>query len=792
MPRKKSNKVVTYSDEAMYREASKPFKKYYSLEKYDRTLRDYRDRLKTNFSRAYDNGVETAKRKLNETSFRVLKTEGAFRKRRIAAYVDTAVLFAEKFEDKYPNINIESEFCDYSSAISAIPPDYLEEKEYMTLAAALFILDAVKKSGNFYSASFYIPDNDETEKVDLPFEFQDSVFSNDIIQGVIYLIKNRHGSGDGDTYYSKETAAITPDDVKFCEYRKYGHENLVNENSKILKNDDLNEEFTGRYIRYYEKAEKMSLQEKYYALISFIRPEIIERAVQRFRDISYELADIILGMASQSRGVRVEIAEKSKVVIDSLIKTNTSIAENRKRIENQLKQDKGHKTALNVLTNRIPDDSQIQRKLAMISDMSTVMDKYDSVKDEIDSLIDSLIDESVDLKCRFDMIRQWMTGRIDKAEDEAVRNLKILNPYEIIFGFLYLIDSGDSLVWITQLAECVCGYAVQLLPWVTKNTDVLDDLIEERYERESEADETDDDDIPAYQKYVDDDSDKYEDEYTLRYNDAFMFAAENLKAPKNSLIPYNLAQVIYTDSNVVSPRYDEDADTPVQGFVKSGFTRKQAEVMQYYKAFAEAHNSKFGFEAVNTTKHDIDEILRDDSRAQSDEDLKKVISAKNEEIEALKKELYAAKKKASDSENKISVMKEEHASDLQELLELRDLVYKIQNSSGEEEVKQESSVSFPYRTNARVVVYGGHATWLKVIVKLLPNVKFIDPYADPDVNTIRNADIVWMQTNAMPHNKYNKIMEIVRMKKIPVKYFAYASAEKCAVQLAEYDRNEEK
>ena len=173
----------------------------------------------------------------------------------------------------------------------------------------------------------------------------------------------------------------------------------------------------------------------------------------------------------------------------------------------------------------------------------------------------------------------------------------------------------------------------------------------------------------------------------------------------------------------------------------------------------------------------VEEVARTEKR----------ITESKEEIEALKKELYAAKKKASDSENKISVMKEEHASDLQELLELRDLVYKIQNSSGEEEVKQESSVSFPYRTNARVVVYGGHATWLKVIVKLLPNVKFIDPYADPDVNTIRNADIVWMQTNAMPHNKYNKIMEIVRMKKIPVKYFAYASAEKCAVQLAEYD-----
>ena len=40
---------------------------------------------------------------------------------------------------------------------------------------------------------------------------------------------------------------------------------------------------------------------------------------------------------------------------------------------------------------------------------------------------------------------------------------------------------------------------------------------------------------------------------------------------------------------------------------------------------------------------------------------------------------------------------------------------------------------------------------------------------------------------AMPHSFYGKIMEIVRQRKIPVKYFAYASADKCAKQLAEDD-----
>ena len=168
-------------------------------------------------------------------------------------------------------------------------------------------------------------------------------------------------------------------------------------------------------------------------------------------------------------------------------------------------------------------------------------------------------------------------------------------------------------------------------------------------------------------------------------------------------------------------------------------------------------------------------------------ELKALIKRKDSEISMLKESLRKTEIKERNLDIKVTEIQDEASSDKQELIELRELIYKIQNSSVDEEEVQESSISFPYRTKAKVVVFGGHATWLKVIVKLLPNVKFIDPYADPDVNTIRNADVVWMQTNAMPHNKYNKIMEIVRMKKIPVKYFAYASAEKCALQLAEYD-----
>ena len=74
----------------------------------------------------------------------------------------------------------------------------------------------------------------------------------------------------------------------------------------------------------------------------------------------------------------------------------------------------------------------------------------------------------------------------------------------------------------------------------------------------------------------------------------------------------------------------------------------------------------------------------------------------------------------------------------------------------------------------------------------MPTVKIIEPNENPNINLIRNADAIWMQTNAMPHSYYGKIMDIARQRKIPIKYFTYGSAELCARQLAEYDCDDDK
>lgn len=127
-----------------------------------------------------------------------------------------------------------------------------------------------------------------------------------------------------------------------------------------------------------------------------------------------------------------------------------------------------------------------------------------------------------------------------------------------------------------------------------------------------------------------------------------------------------------------------------------------------------------------------------------------------------------------------------------ELSELCELIYNLQNNTEEEMQSGSDEIELPYIAQSNIVIFGGHASWLRAFRPLIKNVRIIDPYTNPDINLIRNADVVWMQTNAMPHSFYNKIMDIVRLRKIPVKYFAYSSAEKCARQLAADDMKDKR
>ena len=71
---------------------------------------------------------------------------------------------------------------------------------------------------------------------------------------------------------------------------------------------------------------------------------------------------------------------------------------------------------------------------------------------------------------------------------------------------------------------------------------------------------------------------------------------------------------------------------------------------------------------------------------------------------------------------------------------------------------------------------------------LTGNIRFVDRDLVFNVNLVRNADVIWIQPNAMSHSQYYRVVDAARQHGKPVRYVTYASAAKGAMQLMEADR----
>ena len=153
--------------------------------------------------------------------------------------------------------------------------------------------------------------------------------------------------------------------------------------------------------------------------------------------------------------------------------------------------------------------------------------------------------------------------------------------------------------------------------------------------------------------------------------------------------------------------------------------------------------------------------------------------------EQQKEELYKAEKALSDKDTLLEKQANKRTVEKQELNDLRELIFALTNDAGEEKPSQKPSTAFPYHTQKKHVVFGGHPTWLKAIKPMLPDVKFIEGV--PSSEQIKGAEMVWLQTNYMSHKAFYKIIDIVRSKNIPLRYFTSASAAKGAEQVVAAD-----
>ena len=118
-----------------------------------------------------------------------------------------------------------------------------------------------------------------------------------------------------------------------------------------------------------------------------------------------------------------------------------------------------------------------------------------------------------------------------------------------------------------------------------------------------------------------------------------------------------------------------------------------------------------------------------------------------------------------------------------ELSQLREVLYRLKSSEEQPEQLPDTTIELPWQVTRRVLIFGGHETWLKAIRPLLPGARFFEPDSLPDLGVLKSADAVWIQSNALSHKFFYRVIHSARKENIPVRYFGYASARKCAEQL---------
>lgn len=162
--------------------------------------------------------------------------------------------------------------------------------------------------------------------------------------------------------------------------------------------------------------------------------------------------------------------------------------------------------------------------------------------------------------------------------------------------------------------------------------------------------------------------------------------------------------------------------------------------------------------------------------------LREQVNVLRERLKKTMDEAHAQERRARKAEQALAQERMQAKEDRRELAALREMLFLRENADS---AGGAVSFSLPCEVKRRLVVYGGHETWRKAMKGYLTgDIRYMDKeQAIIDRSVIRNADMVWIQSNALSHRQYYAVIDEVRKTGVPVKYFLHASARKCAEQV---------
>lgn len=679
-------------------------------------------------------------------------TESDYEQRRKSAVLSTLYMLESKLKSIDPDYAIEA-FAEHSF-VPYGNYEGLEIESDISIAAALWILGLIRKSDKLLEVNEIISGYDgDLDNWYLPPDFSHPCFSNDLINSLVNIICKRypHNEHSGTIITLGNAKRIRPDKV-------------------------------------------------YSQIIELLPKNEIEQACRNFKEKIYDVS------LRFTKGATYFL-RKNRTLHEDNIKTVLSAVHSWGQTTSGVDiKDLDDLANADVFTQNIYRNEPERISNSFFTNLT--VNKVEDLSSQIDNILEKrgIFYMGFPDYLSFDREEVLAQIRIPEIAD-CVDGFSVSDPYELCFALFYLLDTGDDTPWLFNDGFSLMYSVQRMLPWYVDKSNWSSDEFDEWYDNEitynrnNWLEQKQSDEVNYFHiKH------KGRNVTQLVYDlchvvlptgmhpfekDRQKFIAEGMKEELANKITGLSEQLFFNEfqAQQLSLDFDLDDEDDSDDF--------QWDLPEGIKEEDLNENEDFEWHKTEPIDLDLDDLDEEENDEDRIEELSEQVEAYQSEVSSLKQQLKALKKSLAVSrqeqlnektryEHELKSLRLEH----RELADLREIVFN-QNADSDAQARREvleKSYSYPYATRKRTLIFGGHDSWLKVIKPMLPDVKFVDAaHFTFNQDLIRNADVVWIQTNCMAHAQFSNIIGKVRLYGIQLRYFGYSSAEKCAEQLVTED-----
>ena len=593
-------------------------------------------------------------------------------------------------------------------------------------AAAIWILDkTANDAGKRQKLYELLPRNAELFEDLYRMDFRDSRYDTDLILSVLYLIYNRNGEVEYDAQDDPRIALPNP----------------------AMKTKETS---APPQRKNFDAMMALIPQEEKDAAAAWLK-ELYWVWLDRFYEISFPYIET----NDYFNEKQIKNAEQYNLIVEEV----------RKKLEEQDKKPAKKPAPCKLALQ--PANFSLDQMLAMKSPFPPMLSREESLEAFYErkmKQVDMLMED-------YGQIIQCLDANIDELNYKTMNfalecedfMFEDIDPFELCFALLYLIEQDDDLPWLYGPCIGLMTAICKNLPW---------GIGEYKEERDY--------------FWIADEKVEFEKKYDAPAPDW-----NKRKYSRKGEPPRSMAQLVYELTGSLIPRDTHLYDGYYRMLKKHGVGSKDGAVL--LTAMTTLATSEHKIPADNLddwwtydeAEDELDEVMKE---ADENEELVRQL---RDQVKQLRISLHEAEKNARDAARELDLEKKDHEADRRELADLRELVFnREQNEQTEEPEPEEKEDLFPYEVKKTTLVFGGHDNWLKSIKLLLTgDIRFISKDQDAfDAGMLRKAEVIWLQPNCMSHKQFYKVMDHARQWKKQVRYFSNVSAVKSATQVMENDR----